>query len=331
MGEFSIIRRLRLLGGSMPPEIALGPGDDTAVLLTDRMGPRLLLTVDDMVEGVHFIGSTLSPRQMGRRCISVTLSDIAAMGGDPAWALVSCGMDPALWPDDRAMELFGGMKERLDEFKAVMIGGNLTRSETFFVSVTAGGYCSAEPMKRSGARPGDLLVVTGTLGGARLGLDLLLQGRRPGDCTLIDRHVDPPARIEEGRMLRDIAHACIDISDGLLQDLGHMAGESGVGAVVESAALPLPSGEDVSFDEEEGILAALTGGEDYELLAAVPADRRERLDAIRSATSTPLTVIGRVTDAPGRIDVLDRAGASVKVARPPGWDHFTERGGRRGP
>jgi thiamine-monophosphate kinase len=325
MGEFSLIRRLRLAGGALPPEIELGPGDDAAVLLTERMGRRLLLTVDDMVEGVHFIENTLTPRQLGRRCISVALSDIAAMGGDPAWALAACGLDPAKWPDDRAMELFAGMKERLDEFQAALVGGNLTRSERLFLSVTAGGYCGDEPMKRSGARPGDLLVVTGSLGGARLGLDLLLRGRRPGDSALIDRHVDPPARIGEGRMLRDVAHACIDISDGLLQDLGHLVDQSGAGAVVESASLPLPDGRDGSFGEQESILAALTGGEDYELLAAVPADRAERLEAIRSATSTPLSVIGKITDGAGRIDVLDDKGAIMQVTRPTGWDHFADK------
>ncbi len=308
----------------MPSEVALGPGDDTAVLLTERMERMLLLTTDDMVEGVHFMENTLSPRQLGRRCISVTLSDIAAMGGDPAWALVSCGMDPDRWPEERALELFEGMKERLAEFQAAIIGGNLTRSEKFFVSVTAGGYCRHEPMKRSGARPGDLLAVTGTLGGARLGLDLLMKGHKREDSALIDFHVDPPARIREGRMLREFAHACIDISDGLLQDLGHMLEESKVGAVVEAAALPHPSGGKIPVGEQERMLAALTGGEDYELLAAVPSDGIERLEAVESATSTPLTVIGRITGEAGRIEVLDGGGQAMNVARPSGWDHFHE-------
>ena len=131
LSELELIERLRtIIEGESPAGtdgLPLGIGDDTAVVSPPAAGNELF-TIDTMVEGVHFIENTLTPRQLGRRCISVALSDIAAMGGDPAWALVACGLDPAKWSDDRAMELFTGMKERLDEFQAALVGGNLTRS-----------------------------------------------------------------------------------------------------------------------------------------------------------------------------------------------------------
>ena len=322
MSEFSIIRRLIQMSGPMPGDVVAGPGDDCAVVSTGGPRGRLVLTTDAMVEGVHFVKDSLSPGQLGRRAISVALSDIAAMGGSPSWALVSCGLDPEAWPEERALSLLGGMKNRLEEFGAAIIGGNLTRSERLFVSVTAGGYCPGHPMMRSGARPGDLLVVTGELGGAALGIDLVRAGAFRPDHPLVARHADPPARIREGMMLRHLARACIDVSDGLLQDLGHLLEASGVGAVVEAAALPLAAAGSPEFSHERRLRAALAGGEDYELLAAVPPGEDDGIAGIEEATGTTLTVIGRLTERRGTLEVLDASGKPMDLPERLGWDHF---------
>ena len=323
MSEFSIIDRLKQLCGPGGDDILVGPGDDTAVLSADRLKDgNLLMTVDTMVESAHFDRDSLTPHQLGRKCIATAVSDIAAMGGKPLWVLVSCGLDGSQWPEDRIMELARGMKERLDELGAGLVGGNLARSDVFFVSVTVAGLCIGRPMKRSGAAEGDLIAVTGSLGGARIGRRLLEKERRP-DHPAVKRYIDPPARIEEGLGLREIAHACIDISDGLLIDLGHVLRASSAGAVLEADSIPLPdcSGLDPALDEDI-FLAALSGGEDYELLAAIPPDSAPKLKEISSNTGTPITVIGKITPIAGEIIMLDAEDNEIPLPQDVGWDHF---------
>lgn len=329
MSEFSIIAALRELFSGMPAEVVRGPGDDAAVIALDRLGgTRLLLTVDAMVEGVHFAAGTLTPRQIGRRSVSAALSDIAAMGAAPSWVLVSLGLGGrSAWPEEDVLELARGMKQRLDELGGAVIGGNLSRSGAFFVSITAAGTCTGEPMTRSGAMPGDLIVVTGSLGGARLGLELLAKGKIPADHPLALRHIDPPARIAEGLLLREFAHACIDVSDGLVQDLGHVLEESGVGAVLRTGALPVPQAGGAAGLREEDILeAALAGGEDYELVAAVGPGDAGRLAQLMARTSTDFTVIGTFTPRAGELKGVDKNGAEIILPEAAGWDHFRDKG-----
>lgn len=216
------------------------------------------------------------------------------------------------------------MKARLDELGAAIIGGNLARSDRFFISVTAAGTCVGEPMRRSGAHPGDLAVVTGALGGARVGLELMKNRKIISDHPLARRHIAPPVRIEEGILLREIASACIDISDGLLQDLGHIVEESGVGATIEAEKIPLVAGE-AGISREEALLAALTGGEDYELLAAVPPESLGRIDEIERKTGTPFTVIGKFTHEKHEIRAIDKNGEEIILPESKGWDHFAGR------
>ncbi|MFH1436561.1 MAG: thiamine-phosphate kinase [Pseudomonadota bacterium] len=323
MSEFSIIDRIRQLCSASGDDVLVGPGDDTAVLSTDRLkGGHLLMTVDTMVEKAHFVRDSLTPRQIGRKCIAAAVSDIAAMGGKPLWALVSCGFDGSQWPEDKIVELARGMKERLDDLGAGLVGGNLARSDVFFVSVTVAGLCSGRPMKRSGAVEGDLIAVTGSLGGARIGRRLL-EKERKADHPTVKRYIDPPARIQEGLGLGKIAHACIDISDGLLIDLGHLLRASGAGAVLEADRIPLPdcSGLDPELDEDV-FLAALSGGEDYELLAAIPPDGAPKLKTISSDTGTPISVIGKITSNPDEIIMIDAEGNEIPLPHDVGWDHF---------
>lgn len=331
MDEFSIIRRLRELAGPMPDGVETGPGDDAAVMSPVRREgeTRLLVSVDAMVEGVHFREGFFTPRALGRRSITIAFSDIAAMGGRPAWAVASCGLPASRWPEERILELARGMKDGLDEAGAPLVGGNLASSDVTFVSVTAGGHCDGTPLTRSGAEAGDLIVLTGTVGGAGIGLDLMKDGKRHGDHPLIDRYTNPPSRIKEGISLLRIARACIDISDGLLQDLGHVLEGSGVGAELYADRIPLPDAGGLFLSGDDLLDAALTGGEDYELLAAVPPGKTDELDALRAETGTSFSIIGTFIAGEGRIDIRGPDGKKIRAPAAGGWNHFKPAEGSR--
>jgi len=327
MREFHVIDRIRRSQGALPRWVLAGPGDDAAVLAPGGGGggkARLLVTVDAMVEGVHFDAGALPPAAIGRRCAAAALSDIAAMGGEARWAVVSCGVPRrGRWTEGRLLELTRGIEEGLARWGAALVGGNLASSAAFFVSMTVGGSCAGAPMLRSGARPGDLVAVTGELGGAALGLELLRAGRRRH--PLARRHAAPEARIEEGRRARPHASACIDVSDGFLQDLAHLLEESGVGAVVEAERLPLPSPlpRGRRFAPGRVLHAALAGGEDYELLLTVPPARRRAVEkAFGRGGVVPLAFVGEITGRRGVLKVVDKNGRDVRVPRRYGWDHF---------
>jgi len=300
MGEFEIIEAIRSLLGTPPGDVVVGPGDDCAVV---RCGPELLLLTDDaMVEDVHFRSTFIEPRALGRRAISVAVSDIAAMGGTPRWVLASVGAPPGA--GDALVELAAGMAGRCAELGATLVGGNLSRSASLHVSVTAAGTVDGEPLLRSGAEPGDLVALTGPVGGAALGLERLLAGE---ESPLAALWRDPPTRVEAGRALLGRAHAAIDVSDGLLQDLGHVMEASDVGARLELARLPLPAGC-------EDLAPALGGGEDYELLVAIPPDALDGL-------ACDLVVCGAITEA-GTGLVLVHEDGTEEIVDPRGWDHF---------
>jgi thiamine-monophosphate kinase len=255
-----------------------------------------------MVQDVHFRPSIIDHRSLGRRAVSVAVSDIAAMGGTPRWVLASVGAPPGR--GDALVELAAGMAGRCAELGATLVGGNLARSGSLHISITVAGIVDGEPLLRSGARPGDLLALTGPVGGAALGLQQLLAGEQ---APLAGMWRDPPTRVQEGRALRPVAHAAIDVSDGLLQDLGHVMEASGVGARLELARLPLPSGQ-------EALTPALAGGEDYELLVAIaPGDLQE--------AGLALHVCGAFTEPDPGLVLVHEDGSEERVD-PRGWDHF---------
>lgn len=330
VGEFGLIERLARIVGVPHPDVVVGIGDDVAVL--DVGGPDwLLATVDCQIEGVHFLRHAIPPDKLGRRALAVNLSDIASMGGRPDFALVSLAL-----PDEIEAEwveaLYRGMRLEGDLAGVVVVGGNISRSpDGVFVDITVLGRVNRDQvLRRSGARPGDVVLVTGTLGDAAAGLHLLLHPEVEAEAvvreTLLERLFTPTPRLKEANMIARLggATAMIDISDGLSSDVGHICEASGVGVRLWADRLPVSEAAR-RVAELKGVPAwelALTGGEDYELCLTAPPEAVEKLvEAVAVETGTPLTVVGRVEPPEaGRRLVLPDGREAILEAR--GWRHF---------
>ena len=299
MGELELIAAIERAIGRRGDAVIRWTGDDAAVV---RARPFAVTTIDAIADGVHFDLRTHSPADVGWKALAQSVSDLAAMGADAGQAYVSLAL-PAGFSTERALELVGGMEQLANEIGLTIAGGDVIGSPALVVSVTATGWADSEDelVGRDGARPGDLLAVTGELGGSAAGL-LLLGGL---DASLSDarrsalkrRHRRPAPRLREGRALAAAgAGAMIDLSDGLATDARHLAQRSGARMVVNAPALPLAEGvEEVARAADRApIELAATGGDDYELLVAVPPERRA--DAERAAA---LTWIGEVTEGSG--------------------------------
>jgi thiamine-monophosphate kinase len=322
LGEFGLIDRIA--GQIVPrPAVRIGIGDDAAALLPTA-GCITLVTSDMLVEGVHFDLALCDPLTLGRKSLSVNLSDLAAMGGTPRHFLLSLAL-----PEQLAVEFLdrfiAGLLETAAAFDVALVGGDTCASRCgLVISITAMGEQLPERVvSRSGARPGDLVFATGTLGDAALGLELLRAGKRTGRA--VTRHLDPTPRVREGVALAEagIPTAMIDISDGLLADLGHILDLSGVGARIELARLPL-SGDFREFRPpagEDPFQLPLAGGEDYELLFTAPPTRKADVLALLAGIGTEVTVIGEVI-ADGRLRIIDPDGHDYRVAVR-GYDHFS--------
>jgi thiamine-monophosphate kinase len=311
LGEFGFIDRLRRRsrGGR---GVELGPGDDCAVV---RLGAaRLLLTADELVENVHFRRGWESPRRLGERAFAVNASDIAAMGGRPLWALLSIAAPPSALARELAA-LSSGFAAAARSAGASLVGGNLSRAERWSISVALVGEAPAHPLRRDGARVGDLVCVSGTLGGAALARRRRLRSRVRANAAL----PLPVARVALGARLakRGLAHAAIDVSDGLLQDLGHLCRASRVGAEIEAGALPLPPSLR-RLPRPDALHLALHGGEDYEILFTVAPANRKTIERLGAA------VIGRIVSRRGVRVVGDDRRPLPIAGR--GWDHFGGRG-----
>ncbi len=327
LGEFGLIQRLTRMvaeggvgaspeGASFP--LVIGIGDDAAAWHSKEAIE--LTTTDTVVDGVHFTRDTMPWQDLGWKVMAANLSDIAAMGGIPLYALVTLGL-----PEDTAVAnielLYQGMIECCRAYGAAIAGGDVVRSPAAFVSVTMNGVHHGRPMLRSAARPGDLLAVTGFLGSSRGGLEILT--RHPTVDSeaanyLCQAHRRPRPRVAEGRILSKAGVlAGMDISDGLLDDLGKMMAASSMAAQVDSWRVPTHPLLLRAFPDH-ALLMALAGGEDYELLYAAPAPVVE----ITIARVPGAAVIGRVVaGAPGQVSVLDQSGRHVPGLEA-GWDHF---------
>ncbi|MGH2723964.1 MAG: thiamine-phosphate kinase [Actinomycetota bacterium] len=318
----------RVLSGQAPG-VVVGMGDDAAIVEPGRH--HGILTADMLVEGVHFLLETTSAHDLGHKAVAVNVSDVAAMGGSPRYGLASLVVSPdieAAW----VMELCGGMRRAADEYGMALVGGDTNRGDHAVISVTVYGEVARDrAVLRSGARPGDHLVVTGALGAAAGGLRLAQA--EPDDVKeflgaewarfLVEALERPVARLGEGQTLAQSgATAMIDLSDGLTLDLSRLCRESGVGATIRVADVPVAA---QLADLEASVGAdpldlALHGGEDYELLAALPAEEvesAERLLAERYGTG--LTDIGEVTEGSLVADLPD---GRQEPLEPRGWDHF---------
>lgn len=301
LGEFGLIERLKeILGSSLI-------GDDTAPV---KLGENtLLLTTDTMNEGVHFLREW-SPESIGWKAISVNVSDVVANGGEPLWALISLSVPPEL--DVKWIErLYVGIKRACEFFKCEVVGGNVAKLDKLSISVSFVGK-TQRFVGRSGAKPGDSLFVSGTLGDARAGLELLLMKKEnyePFEAALIERFARPTARIDYVKHIIKYANASMDISDGLVADAHHLAKRSGVKIEIDSSKLPL-SKELKLFCEKYNknpVEYALFGGEDYQLLFTHPKTRwNPFLD---------MTEIGKIEEGEGVF-------VDGKKVEPKGWRHF---------
>ena len=336
IGEFELIRRLRnatQIPRALRSAVLAGIGDDAAVLKT-RPGWVLLATTDLLAERVHFDLACTTYRQLGYKAAMANLSDIAAMGGLPRFVLIALALTSQQSPRD-VEALYAGVTAACRRAEAAVVGGDTSASRTgLFVSlVVLGEAAPAEVLRRSTARAGDHLYVTGTFGDAQAGLEILLAckaGRRGRGTSareaayLTDRHVMPTARLREARQLAEgrLASAAIDLSDGLAGDVRHICEESTVGCLIDVRQLPLSAAliAHARARRRDPLKYALGGGEDYELLFTVrPGNvpRVERLIRRRLLRATP---IGRITPAREGLRMIDADG-SVRQLAVKGYEH----------
>ncbi|MFQ6038216.1 MAG: thiamine-phosphate kinase [Candidatus Aminicenantales bacterium] len=333
IGEFGLIRRIRhLLGesGVREPALSVDIGDDTAAYMP-RKGYELLITCDSLVEGRHFLADRISPFALGKRSMVANISDIGAMGGLPRFALVSLGLQPDMLVSS-VEQMYRGFLEELSPFGGRIIGGNITRSDgRMFIDITLLGEAERDKILcRSGAKPGDSILVTGYPGEAAAGLRILLNASPAEDLgghPLVAAYRTPSHRAHEGHAVArsGLAHAMIDTSDGFLGDLGHICEESRVGAEVFEERLPLsPDIKEAAKDYRWNPLDLFLGdSDDYELIITCGPEHVPPLcSVIQEVSPVLISEVGRITDEPGVIQLVSAGGKKRRVG-PSGWDHFS--------
>jgi thiamine-monophosphate kinase len=329
LGEFGLIARLTA-GLPTSPDVLVGAGDDSAVLEVGG-GQVLLATCDAQLDGQHFLRTVATPEQIGRRAMAVNLSDIASMGGTPRFALVSLLLSPDL-PASLLDGVYAGLRREAARYGALIVGGNITASPDLLgIDITLIGQMPREQvLLRSGARPGDALLVTGTLGEAAAGLHLLLHPElMVPDTSAVPLKVaqlTPVPRVPEGRLLARLGSvtAMLDISDGLAGDLGHLCAQSQAGARLDQAALPISAAtqDAARLAGQSALEWALYGGEDYQLLFTAPQSAVSRIKAMLwLTTGTLVTVIGEMLPPEAGMQLCAPDGAMQPLAAR-GWDHL---------
>lgn len=336
--EFDLIRTLRQRHGRHTPSVIQGMGDDAAIIAS-RAGEWIVLTTDLLTEGVHFDLRTATMPDIGFRAATANLSDIAAMGGTPRHLLVALAF-PRTGTSRHAHQLYRGMMAACRPHRVELIGGDTSASNSgWFLSLTLIGIVPPrKALFRNGARIGDFLYVTGTIGDALAGLRLLNEspGRTKHPYTaalsarhrqfLIERHLRPTARIAEGQWLsaHRFATSAIDLSDGLSGDLRHICEESHVGADIDLSALPLSPAcrAYASSHKLDPVNLALTGGEDYELLFTVPPRQRTRLERAAVEQGFSLTCIGKIRPLRFGMQTVSSRGQRHRLINT-SYEHFT--------
>jgi len=332
VGENRMVARFREIAAKgLGRSVLVGPGDDTAVIRIagDRL---LLLTCDMMVEGVHFRREWAAPRQIGWKAMAANLSDIAAMGGEPGFAVASVAA-PGDLGEDFLEAVAEGLSGCASQYGASLVGGDLVGSPgPVVVDVAVTGFVSEDVLlRRRGARPGEVILVTGWLGASAAGLEALRGGLpRENDhvAAAVKAHLQPSPRLAEGQAIARVrrATAMMDLSDGLAEDLPRLCRESGVGARVQAGRLPVhPSCQAVAeLLKLDPLALAASGGEDYELLLTCPPEAVEELrKAVGAGSGVPLTVIGEVI-AGAEVVMLDGEGRERSLES--GFDHFAAPG-----
>lgn len=326
LGEFGLIDLLAKMiadsQGKRPASrrIISDIGDDTAAWKVNDSVQ--LATVDSMVQDVHFTLDTITWEELGWKSLAINLSDIAAMGGVPEYALIALGL-----PGDTGVENIGkmyeGMLELANHHDVAVVGGNMCGSPVISITITVTGSSpDGRILRRSTAKPGDLIAMTGYAGSSAAGLVMLREKLQFGAETatyLRTAFMRPKPRIAEGQLLlKHRVTTAIDISDGLLADLRHICEASKVGARVDADKVPVHAGMKSKFGERARELA-LTGGEDYELLFTADS---EIIDKVKKETTCPVTIIGEITDEKaGKVRAVDTDGRTIKIDNG-GWEHF---------
>jgi thiamine-monophosphate kinase len=328
MGEFELLAKLRERLPPNGPRVKLGSGDDAAVTVP---GGATATSVDAIVEGVHFRREDAGLETVGRKALSTALSDLAAMGAEPGEAYVVLGVPGKLREEDFEA-LLDGLLAVAEATGTTLAGGDLTRAPALTLAITVVGHAAGPErfVTRGGAKPGDLLVLTGEIGGAAAGR-LLLDDAAPASAlsetaaeALRVRQLDPTPRLRSGHALAAAGgRAMIDLSDGLAGDAGHLSRASAVSLRIDAGALPLAKGvaEVAAAAGQDPLQLAVSGGEDYELLAALPPEKLgEASSRLGEAAETTLTPIGEVEAGKG-VEIRLPAGELLEVR---GHDHFAE-------
>lgn len=320
--EFEFIHSLRQKFGKPGRRIVTGIGDDAAVIAGSSRKDTVI-TTDLLVEDIDFKQDWSTPSQLGHKALAVSLSDIAAMGAKPLWSTISIGIPKAVWESDFLKEFYEGWGDLAKKHGVSLVGGDVSRTTDKIVidSVVGGEVRRNRAIHRSGAKPGDLIYVTGELGGAAAGLKILKDGldQTATAKKLIKRQLEPIPRCEIGQLLGElrIPTAMIDISDGLSSDLKHICEESGVGATIFENQLPTDTNlKSMNFPDELDLV--LNGGEDFELLFTVPRNLRQ--DFRNKLAKLPVTQIGEITENAGAVELHGKDG--MTELNPGGFKHF---------
>lgn len=318
MGEFDVIRRF-FQRPLRRKDVVTGSGDDCALLRVPA-DSLLAVSTDTLVAGVHFFAD-MDPVRLGHKALAVNLSDLAAMGAEPRWVSLALTLPHV---DEAWLAGFSqGFLALADFYNVELVGGDMTRGPLSITVCIKGVVPEKGALHRSGAQPGDGIWVTGELGGAALALQHLL-GNKAGApaADLLERLECPRPRIVTGMALRGVASSCLDLSDGLASDLGHILRASGVGAQIELERLPLPAAF-ASLPEQERWSLALAGGDDYELCFTVPEGERGMLETIIAGRGIVAYEIGRIVGGAPAISWLQDGMTRDLVLQ--GWDHFKEQ------
>ena len=333
IGEFGLIDRIREFleqEGVLAPGVTLGIGDDTASF-RPREGCELLITCDVLVEGRHYLPERIAPAELGKRAMAVNISDIGSMGGKPLYALVSLGLRSET-PVPDVLAMYRGFVEALNPYGASVIGGNITKSNDVFIDITLVGEVEQDKiLRRSTAKMGNAILVTGYPGQSAAGLGFLLRSEPSEDSRnhpLVREYNTPTPRAREGRAIADsgYATAMIDTSDGFLGDLGHICKESGVGAELLKEKLPISEALRQAADQlgQDPYQLFLGDSDDYELIITCDPDHISKIqDLVREVSQVPVTEVGRITGAHREIRLIAPDGKQSKMT-PVGWDHFAE-------
>lgn len=326
LGEFGLIDRLaKAVGADRPESLIVGIGDDAAAW---RLGDSIVLaTTDTLVEGVHFVAGRAPWNDLGWKALAVNVSDIAAMGGTPQFALVTLALPPET-PVEDIDALYAGMRECGREYGVAVVGGDVVRASQAVISVAVLGHAEQDDegrpqlMRRDAARAGYAIAVTGSLGDPAAGLRRLKEGAPPDD-PLVRAHLRPKPPLAAGRQAAHLDVPCaIDVSDGLLQDLGHICDLCGLGAVIRADAVPLSQALR-SAVPDDALSLACVGGEDYQLVFIAP---QETMRLLRASAQVRITVIGEMDEHPEqRPRLMDESGKEIKLAAA-GWDHLRPDG-----